>query len=160
MSAKKQSASSRKIPARSKAVQASPEKPLIRDVRDPILETRQRVAQTVNAGLTLLYWQIGFRIRQDILEQKRAEYGSEIVHALSGQLTAEFGKGFGRSNLFNMVRFAGVFPDHQIVQSLIGQLGWTHFQRIIYLDDSLKRDFYAERSGLIFSGLERRLECL
>ena len=112
MSAKKQSASTRKTPVRSKAVQASPEKPLLRDVRDPILETRQRVAQTVNAGLTLLYWQIGFRIRQDILEQKRAEYGAEIVQALSGQLTAEFGKGFGRSNLFNMVRFAEVFPDH------------------------------------------------
>ena len=93
-------------------------------MRDLILETRQRVAQTVNAGLTLLYWQIGFRIRQDILEQKRAEYGAEIVQALSGQF------------------------------------GWRHFQRIIYLDDSLKRDFYAERSGLIFSCLERRLKCL
>ena len=126
MSAKKPSASSRKILARFKAVQASSEKPLLSDVRDLIPEARQRVAQTVNAGLTLLYWQIGFRIWQDILEQKRAEYGAEIVHALSGQLTAEFGKGFGRSNLFNMVRFAGVFPDHQIVQSLIGQLGWTH----------------------------------
>ena len=160
MSAKKQSASSRKILARFKAVQASPGKPLLSDVRDLILETRQRVAQTVNAGLTLLYWQIGFRIWQDILEQKRAEYGAEIVQALSGQLTAEFGKGFGRSNLFNMVRFAEVFPDHQIFQSLVGQFGWTHFQRIIYLDDSLKRDFYAERSGLIFSCLERRLKCL
>ena len=112
MSAKKQSASTRKTPVRSKVFQASPAKPLIRDVRDPFLETRQRVAQTVNAGLTLLYWQIGFRIWQDILEQKRAEYGAEIVQALSGQLTAEFGKGFGRSNLFNMVRFAEVFPDH------------------------------------------------
>ena len=126
MSAKKQTAYTRKTPVRSKAVQASPAKPLFSDVRGLILEARQRVAQTVNAGLTLLYWQIGTRMRQDILKEKRAEYGAEIVHALSGQLTAEFGKGFGRSNLFNMVRFAGVFPDHQIVQSLIGQLCWTH----------------------------------
>ena len=160
MSTKKPTTPARKVPAKPKAIRASPAKPLLTDVRGLILEARQRVAQTVNAGLTLLYWQIGTRMRQDILKEKRAEYGAEIVHALSGQLTAEFGKGFGRSNLFNMVRFAEVFPDHQIFQSLVGQFGWTHFQRIIYLDDSLKRDFYAERSGLILSCLERRLECL
>ena len=102
----------------------------------------------MNAGLTLLYWQIGNRIRQDVLKEKRAEYGAEIVHALSAQLTAEFGRGFGRRNLFNMIRFAEVFPDHRIVQSLIAQLGWTHFQHIIYLDDPLKRDFYAEMCRL------------
>ena len=43
-----------------------------------------------------------------------------------------------------MVRFAETFPDQQILQSLIAKLGWTHFQRLIYLDDPLKRDFYAE----------------
>ena len=37
------------------------------------------------------------------------------------------------------------FPDRQIVQSLIAQLGWTHFQHIIYFDDELKRDFYAKK---------------
>ena len=43
-----------------------------------------------------------------------------------------------------MIRFAEVFPERDILQSLIAKLGWTHFQRIIYLDDELKRDFYAE----------------
>ncbi len=43
-----------------------------------------------------------------------------------------------------MMRFAEVFSDRQIVQSLIAQLGWTHFLHIIYLDDPLQRDFYAE----------------
>ena len=90
----------------------------------------------------LHYWNIGRRIRQDILKEKRAEYGEEIVHALSGQLTTEFGRGFGRTNLFNMVRFAEVFPDGRILQSLTAKLGWTHFRQIIYLDDQLKRDFY------------------
>jgi len=37
--------------------------------------------------LTTLYWQIGNRIRQDILEEKRAEYGQEIVVTLSRQLS-------------------------------------------------------------------------
>jgi len=30
------------------------------------------------------------------------------------------------------------------VQSLIAQLGWTHFLHIIRLADPLKRDFYAK----------------
>ena len=144
MSTKKKSVSTRTVQAKPKVIPSSPVKPLLTDVRGLILEARQRVAQTVNTGLTLLYWQIGYRIRQDILKEKRAAYGAEIVHALSGQLTTEFGKGFGRTNLFNMVRFAEVFPDHRIVQSLTAQLGWTQIRQIIYLDDPLKRDFYAE----------------
>ena len=43
-----------------------------------------------------------------------------------------------------MIRFAEVFPDIEIVSALRTQLGWTHFRQIIYLDDPLKRDFYAE----------------
>jgi len=109
-----------------------------------IQAARGQVAQVVNAGLTLLHWQIGDRIRREILREARAEYGAEIISSLSKQLEAEFGRGFGRRNLFNMVRFAEVFPDPEIVQSLIAQLGWTHFLHIIALDDPLKRDFYAE----------------
>jgi predicted nuclease of restriction endonuclease-like (RecB) superfamily len=117
---------------------------MLAEVRELILEARQRVAQAVNAGLTTLHWQIGARIRQDILEAKRADYGAEVVSALSEKLRAEFGRGFGRRNLFSMIRFAEIFPDIEIVQSLIAQLGWTHFLHIIPMDDPLKRDFYAE----------------
>jgi predicted nuclease of restriction endonuclease-like (RecB) superfamily len=114
------------------------------DIRALILAARESVAQTVNAGLTALYWQIGTRIRQDILKEKRAEYGAEIVSALGTQLEAEFGRGFGEKNLRRMMQFAEVFPDEKIVVSLLRQLGWTHFLRIIPIDDPLKRDFYTE----------------
>ncbi len=43
-----------------------------------------------------------------------------------------------------MLRFAEAFPDREIVSALSRQLGWTHFRSLIYLDDPLKRDFYAE----------------
>lgn len=102
------------------------------------------MAQTVNAELTSLYWNIGKRIRADILKEKRAEYGQEILQSLSAKLVTEFGRGYSARNLANMVRFAEVYPDERILQSLIAKLGWTHFQRIIYLDDPLQRDFYAE----------------
>ena len=94
--------------------------------------------------MTLLYWRIGKRIQTEILENERAEYGQEIVSTLSEKLTEEFGRGFGRRSLFNMIRFAEVYPDVRIVQSLIAQLSWTHFQRIIPLKDPLQRDFYSE----------------
>lgn len=117
---------------------------LLADLRELIAATRQTVAQGVNSALVLLYWQVGQRIRTDILGQQRAEYGEQIFHALSGKLTAEFGRGFTKTNLFNMVRFAEAFPDRQTVQALSATLSWTHLRRIIYLDDPLRREFYAE----------------
>ena len=120
------------------------DQPLLTDLRELIISTRQQVAQTVNAGLTMLYWQVGNRIRRDVLKEKRAEYGAEIVQSLSAQLEAEFGRGFGRRNLLRMIRFAEVFPDSSIVSALLTQLGWTHFLSIIQIDDNLKRNFYAE----------------
>ena len=119
-------------------------KALLGDVRAMILEARQTVARGVNAALVAVYWRIGQRIRTDILKEKRGGYGERIVHSLSGELTAEFGRGFTKTNLFNMVRFAEVFPDAKIVHALSEQLSWTHLRRIIYLDEPLKRDFYAE----------------
>jgi len=109
-----------------------------------ILSARQTVATTANATLTMLHWQIGNRIRKDILREKRAEYGEQILSTLSKQLEAEFGRGFGQRNLFRMLQFAEVFPDPKILTSLMTQLGWTHFLHLIRLDDPLKRDFYAE----------------
>lgn len=123
---------------------ASASRPLLADVRELIVQAREGVARAVDSGLTALYWHVGRRIRQDILKEKRAEYGEKIVHALSAQLVAEFGRGFTVRNLFNMIRFAEVFPDPKIVSALRTQLGWTHFRQIIAIDDPLKRDFYAE----------------
>lgn len=117
---------------------------LLSDIRELIDRTRERTAQAVNAGLVLLNWHIGSRIRKEILGEERARYGEQIVSTLSGQLAAEYGRGYSRRNLFNMIRFAEVFPDVQIVQTLSAQLGWSHFLEIIYEQDELKRDFYAE----------------
>lgn len=75
----------------------------------------------------MLHWHIGQRIRKDILQQARAEYGERIVETLAQQSSREFGRGFARRNLFNMIRFAEVFAEAPIVQTLSAQLGWSHF---------------------------------
>jgi len=117
---------------------------LTSDIRRLIETARHNVAVTVNAGLAILYWQIGNRICQDILKQKRAEYGKEIVATLSRQLTDDYGNNFNEKNLRRMIQFAEVFPDKEIVVSLIRQLSWTHFIALIPLKNDLQRDFYAE----------------
>ena len=59
---------------------------LIADVRGMIAQTREGVARTVNAGMTLLYWRIGKRIQSEVLGGERAEYGKEILATLSREL--------------------------------------------------------------------------
>lgn len=117
---------------------------LVADLRALIDGARQRAAMALNAELTLLYWQIGRRIHQDILGSQRASYGEEIVSALSRQLTADYGRGFSAKNLRHMLRFAQTFADETIVSALRRQLSWTHIKTLTYIDDALKRDFYIE----------------
>mgnify|MGYP003394252333 CR=1 FL=1 len=51
------------------------------------------VIAQVNVGLTMLYWEIGSRILQNILKNKRTAYGEAIVSTLARQLEPEFGRG-------------------------------------------------------------------
>lgn len=114
------------------------------DIGRMIKTARGHVAQTANAAMTTLYWQIGTRIRQDVLRERRAQYGAEIVSALGRQLETRFGRGFGEKNLRRMVQFVETFPDAEIVAALLRQLSWTHFTILMPLKDPLKREFYAE----------------
>jgi len=119
-------------------------KRLLDDISCLVENSRRRVAQSVNSELVMLYWQIGERIFEDLPAENRAEYGAKIVELVSESLTAEYGKGFRRSNVFHMIRFAEVFDDAKIVQTLSGLLSWSHFVEIIYFKDPLQRQFYAE----------------
>jgi hypothetical protein len=108
---------------------------LLGDIRKMIEETRTAVAATVNAGLTMLYWRIGVRFRQEILKGKRAAYGAESVSTVSKQLELDYGTGFSEKNLRRMIQLAEVFPDEKIVVALIRQLSWTHFLALIPLKE-------------------------
>ena len=69
------------------------------------------------------------------------------MHAVSAQLSAEYGPGFSEKSLHHMVHFVETFPEEQIVSALRRQLAWTHFKQIIYIDELLKREFCAEMLG-------------
>ena len=122
--------------------------PLVDDVRALIDGARRQAASAVNAELTLLYWRVGRRIHAETLRGRRAEYGKQIVGALSSQLRVEYGRAFEEKNLRRMMQFAEAFPDEAIVVSLIRQLSWTHFIALIPMQDPIQRDFYTQMCSL------------
>lgn len=117
---------------------------LFNDIASLIESSKKYVAHNVNATITVLYWKIGKRINVDVLQNKRAEYGKQIVVSLTRQLEAHYGKGFDEKNIRRMMQFASVFIDEAIVVSLTRQLSWTHIITLIPLKQPLQREFYAE----------------
>ena len=117
---------------------------LVGSIRPLIEQAKSRVAQSVNSELVILYWQIGKRIREEISARKIAGQEKGVVDLLSETLTADYGRGFSRRNLFHMIRLADTLEEERTVQTLSAQLSWSHFIEIIYLKDPLQRRFYAE----------------
>lgn len=114
------------------------------EIRDLIEQSRQQVAVTVNAAISLLYWQVGKLVNNEILQNGRAGYGKQIVITLAEQLSIAYGNGWSEKQLRHCLRFAETMPDFKIVSAVWRQLSWTHIKPIIYIDDPLKRSFYIE----------------
>jgi predicted nuclease of restriction endonuclease-like (RecB) superfamily len=106
--------------------------------------SRNRVATTINSELTLLYWNIGKQINDDILKNKRADYGKKVLPLLSKELTERYGTGFSERNLKNFIDLNANYPDLQILHSVSAKLSWTHIRSLISIDDELKREFYIQ----------------
>lgn len=117
---------------------------LFKDICGLIEKAKQHVSTYANAELTLLYWNVGRRTRKDILKNKRAEYGAEILPTLSAKLVPYYGEGFGQRNLARMIKFAEYFENEKIVTTLSAKLGWSHFVEILQVRDPLAREFYVE----------------
>jgi hypothetical protein len=60
---------------------------LFGDIRHLIEAAREQTARAVNSTLVIMYWKIGQRLREDVLQNERAEYGKEILQTLSAQLS-------------------------------------------------------------------------
>jgi len=98
--------------------------------------------------LSILYWHIGKRINSEVLKNKRAEYGKQIIVTLSQQLTLEYGKGWSEKQLRHCIHFAETFSEEAIVYTLCRQLSWSHIRLIMFIDAPLKRDFYIEMTKI------------
>ena len=87
------------------------------DIKELVIESRNRVYTTVNTEMLKLYWNIGKAIMEIQQGDERASYGETVLEKLSQKLTAEFGKGFSKRNLERMRKFYIYFPIATTVSS-------------------------------------------
>ena len=115
-------------------------KPLVGEIRNILDTARRNIAREVNNELIVSYWKIGeIIIRYEQNDSIRAEYGVQTLKQLSKTLTAEFGKGFSRSNLQNMRSF---YMNYEKCQTLSGKLSWSHYCELLSIAEKDKRSFY------------------
>lgn len=125
---------------------------LSKKISDLLTEARKRVLQTVNHTMVLTYFEIGRMIVEEEQNGKeRADYGSQLLTDLSQNLTNEFGKGFSVTNLKQMRQFYLVYSKEQIESAELGKsqtvsdffkLSWSHYIKLMRIDDELERKFY------------------
>ena len=131
---------------------------MMNEIRELLLNARQRVAVQVNTELLSTYWNVGKIIVEHEQENKdRADYGKQTLKELSKELTKEFGKGFSVSNLQFMRRF---YQSYQIQQTVSVKLSWSHYCELLTISDPDKRSFYEKEtinSGWSIRELKRQI---
>ena len=130
------------------------------NIKDLVINSRNKVYQTVNTEMLNLYWNIGKAIMEIQQGDERASYGDAVLEKLSQKLTNEFGKGFSKRNLERMRKFYIYFP---IATTLSSQLNWSHYLELLKVDEESKRKFYMKEtinSRWIVCELQRQIGSL
>lgn len=109
--------------------------------------SKHKIASQANSVLTMLFWQIGKDINDFVLGNQRAEYGKQIMSAVSTHLTEKYGNNFELRNLRRMRQFAEQFTDIEIVSTLSTQLSWSHFVELLPIKKAEAKLFYAQKSA-------------
>ena len=105
----------------------------VSEIRELLWQSRQKVATQVNQELLQTYWRIGeIIVRYEQNDQIRAAYGEATLLQLSKVLTKELGKGFSRSNIYNMRQF---YLNYPIFQTVSGKLSWSHYCELLSISD-------------------------
>lgn len=129
-------------------------------IRQSIVSAQHKLSAAVNYAMVITYWEIGEQIYKACGENDRAAYGKNLLDYLSAQLTAEFGKGFDKSNLRKMRQFYCTFP---IRDTLCLELSWSHYRLLMRVPDEQARTFYMEecvKSAWSVRQLERQINTM
>ena len=109
-------------------------------ISNVITENKAKMVYQINNTLIETNFMIGKIIVEN--EQNgniRADYGKDILKKLSKKLTNKFGTGFSLSGLYNMRLF---YIRYKNFQPLAGNLSWSHYCYLIYIEDDDERSFY------------------
>ena len=123
---------------------------LLCDLRGIINSAQHMAYRAVNAALVQRNWLLGRRIAQEEMKgENRAEYGAKIIKQLSKVLTAEYGKGFTKTNLYSFYSFYKAYPNifHSPSGKSVPLLSWTHYRVLLQVEDSAARDWYAKEAS-------------
>lgn len=130
-------------------------------IKEILERARSRVYQTVNFEMVQAYWNIGKTIvEEEQGGEERSEYGKYLVENLSSKLSAEYGKGFDMTNVWNMIRFYRMFPK---LDALRRELSWTHYRHLMRVENASAREFYmneAKNGNWSTRQLERQINSL
>jgi predicted nuclease of restriction endonuclease-like (RecB) superfamily len=130
---------------------------LLKSINTTLLQARENAAYTINTELVKANWEIGRHIVE--YEQKgklKAEYGLALLNDLSRDLKIQYGKGFGKSNIYLMRMFFLKYPKFRTsgIFQTSGKssnkksylkLTWSHYAELLTLDDDLTRMFYEKQ---------------
>lgn len=148
---------------------------LLKGISGLLESARRTSARSVNAIMTMTYWNVGKQISSTIQHgDKRAEYGKEVIKQLADDLTAKYGRGFSKRNLHSMLKFYQLWSDvktietsnksssksaklssSQIVQTPSAQsekasipfpLPWSHYVRLMAVGKVEAREFYEQEA--------------
>ena len=119
---------------------------LLQNVGNALSRGRQRVASYIGTKTVRTYWEIGkYIVEYEQNGHEKAEYGSDLLNRLSKDMRERYGKGFGRSSIYNMRKLFLTYPK---IQTLSGFLTWSHYVELLKIEDPLERSFYEKRAEI------------
>ena len=118
-------------------------KELFNGIATLIEQAKNKVAVYLNTETTLLYWNIGCFLLQELKQKNKIVYGKQILVTLSQDLIEQFGKGFTYTALTRMMKVAEFFPEQKIA-TLSQQLSWSHLIELAHIENKTKREFYTQ----------------
>lgn len=133
---------------------------IVKDMRKIIETSRNTAYKAVNTVLLQRNWMIGYRIAEEGFQgADRAEYGASIIEKLSRTLTAEYGKGFTKTNLYHFYSFYREYPEifHSVSGKSLPLLSWTHYRILLQVNDKQARGWY-EKEAISQSWSARTLQ--
>ena len=147
---------------------------LIQDACVIIDQAQAAAYYAVNETLIKRNWLLGMRIQHEVLKDKRAEYGEQVVLVLSKALTMRYGMGFTKTNLYNYIGFYQKWPEifhavsgkstdiesifhatsgksENVLQAVTAKapirLSWTHYRIILQENSKEARNWYEQEAA-------------
>lgn len=108
-------------------------------------QSKKDISNKNNSVIT--FWKIGNVVNNNLLQNKRAVYGTKIIVTLSRQLMNKYGRDYEEKNFRRMLQFAERFPDFEKVVTLSQKLSWSHFLVLIPIKNDAEKEFYAQEAA-------------